>query len=120
MTVVGGREGFDEVESGLFGLPCLQHSPKDDPGTLWQPRETGEGVHEDERSPWDDRDVPHLDSDLLFGQPCLQGVVTDGPACAWQAHLDGGIGLPVRSTAGRKFGWDVAYLERVGMVGWPG
>ena len=46
MTVVGGREGF-----GLSGLPCLQGSPKDDPGTLWQPRVTGGRVHEDERSP---------------------------------------------------------------------
>ena len=61
-----------------------------------------------------------MDSGLWFGQkPCLPGVVTDGPACAWRAPLDGGLGLPVRLTVERKCGWDVAYLERVGMVGWP-
>ena len=110
MTVVEGREGF-----GLSGLPCLQDSPMGDPGTLWQSRVAGGRVRGDERSPWDDRDVPHLDSGLLFGQPCLPGVAMDGPACAWRAPLDGGIGLPLRTC-----GWDVAYLERVGMVGWPG
>ena len=61
-----------------------------------------------------------MDSGLWFGQkPCLPGVATDGPACAWRAPLDGGLGLPVRLTVERKCGWDVAYLERVGMVGWP-
>ena len=48
----------------------------------------------------------------------MPGVATDGPACAWRAPLDGGIGLPVRSTDERKRGW--ANLERAGMVGWPG
>ena len=83
MTAVGCREGFAEVEGGLFGLPDLQDSPKDDPGelgTLWQPSATGEGVHEGGRSPEDDREVPHLDSDLLFGKPCVLGVAADGPA----------------------------------------
>ena len=50
----------------------------------------------------------------------MPGVATDGPACAWRAPLDGGIGLPVRLTDERKRGRDVAYLQRVGMVGWPG
>ena len=106
ITVVEGRENFDRVESDPFGLPGLQDSPKGDPGTWWQPRAKGGRVHEDERSPWDNR------GGLLFGQqPCLPGGVTDGAAC--------GIGLALRSTDERKRGW--AYLERmVGMVGWPG
>ena len=113
MIVVGCREGFDEVEGGLSGLPDLLDSPKGDPGefgSLWPAHLTGNGVHEDGRSPEGDRDFPHLDSDLLFGKPCVLGVVTGGPA--WRVPLGGGIGLAV-------CGWDVAYPEGSGWVGSP-
>ena len=120
MTVVGCKEGFDEVEGGPFGLPDLLDSPKGDPGefgSLWPARFAGDGVHVGGRSPEDDRDFPHLDSDLLFGKPCVLGVVTGGPA--WRVLLGGGIGLAVRSTEEQKRGLDVAYPERVGLVGSP-